>query len=222
MTAGIDGEGAEPRAKHLVESLVAGGALVILAPVLALIAGAVKISSPGPVLYRSERLGRDGRRFNLYKFRSMHVGSAAKRAADGSLLVDVRDARVTPIGRVLRVGLDELPQLWNVVRGDMNLIGPRPDLPHAMELYTPEQRLRLAVRPGITGLAQVAGRTDIPWSERLALDVRYVREQSLALDLRVAAKTLLEFIPPLRRFSRQPRSNRSASVLGHPTAQQRE
>jgi lipopolysaccharide/colanic/teichoic acid biosynthesis glycosyltransferase len=115
------------------------------------------------------------------------------------MLVEKNDARVTRVGRFLRLGFDELPQLWNVLIGQMSLIGPRPDLPHALDLYQGDEALRLSVRPGLTGLAQVSGRTDIPWRERLAYDVQYVRNYSLGLDLRIALLTLVEFIPPLRQ-----------------------
>lgn len=204
MSAFEVGARVEPPVKHATEAVVAGVALVALAPVFLLLASAVKLTSKGPVLYRSIRLGRAGRPFTVYKFRSMYVDSPPKVAPDGSFLVVNGDARVTPVGRFLRLGFDELPQLWNVVHGEMNLIGPRPDLPHALDLYEPEHRLRLAVRPGITGLAQVLGRTAIPWRERLALDVRYVQERSLAMDLRIFLATLSELVPPLRRFSRKP------------------
>jgi lipopolysaccharide/colanic/teichoic acid biosynthesis glycosyltransferase len=182
-----------------------GGAvtgLVVLAPLLLLIAIVVRLDSRGPALYVDERLGVGGRRFRLLKFRSMHVGSPARYNPDGSMLVAADDPRVTRVGRVLRLGFDELPQLWNVLVGDMSLVGPRPDPAWALGKYDPGEEIRMTVRPGITGLAQVVGRTEIPWRDRLALDVRYVREYSLGLDLKLLALTALEVLP-FRHSSRR-------------------
>jgi lipopolysaccharide/colanic/teichoic acid biosynthesis glycosyltransferase len=159
---------------------------------------AIVLDSPGPVLYNSRRLGLNGKEFTLYKFRTMYCGSPPRYLPDGSMSVEKDDPRVTRVGRFLRLGFDELPQLWNVLRGEMSLVGPRPDLPHALGLYQSDEALRLTVRPGLTGLAQVSGRTDIPWRERLVYDVQYVRNYSLRLDLRIAFLTLAEFIVPLR------------------------
>lgn len=173
--------------------------LIVLWPLMGLIAVTIKVGSSGPVLYRSVRLGRGGRVFVMYKFRSMYLGSPQKVAADGSLEVAAKDERVTAIGRLLRFGLDELPQLWNVLRGDMSIVGPRPDLPFALERYQGDERIRISVRPGITGLAQIRGRTSIPWRERLAWDVRYVNECSLGLDFRIMIETVAYMILPWRR-----------------------
>lgn len=172
--------------------------LVVLSPLLLLIAIVVRLGSPGPVFHIDERLGRYGRRFRLIKFRSMHVGSAPRFNNDGSMRVEEKDPRVTGIGRFLRLGFDELPQLWNVLVGEMSLVGPRPDPIWALERYAPGDEVRMQLRPGITGLAQVLGRTNIPWRDRLEIDRRYVRDCSLALDLRVIFLTLFELIPPLR------------------------
>lgn len=188
--------------QRLMDVVAATSGLVLLSPVLVGLAVLVWVTSRGPVLYRSTRLGRHGRPFVLLKFRSMRVGSPPRILPDGSLSVGTKDPRLTPIGRFLRTGLDELPQLLNVLRGDMSLVGPRPDLPHAMELYTQVEARRLKVRPGITGLAQVSGRTAIPWRDRLALDVEYVSTRSLALDVRILFATVLELVPPLRRALR--------------------
>jgi lipopolysaccharide/colanic/teichoic acid biosynthesis glycosyltransferase len=163
----------------------------------------IKLDSPGPVLYLSERMGRNGRSFTMYKFRSMYVNSPVFCHPDGSLRVDKGDPRVTHVGRLLRVGLDELPQLFNVLKGDMSLIGPRPDPLEACSHYRAEDHRRLLVRPGITGLAQVAGRNDIPWRERLAYDIEYVEHQSAWLDCKIAFLTLSEFVPPLRNWRLQ-------------------
>lgn len=185
--------------KRVIDIAVSLLGIVLLAPLMALIAILIKLDSPGPVFYLDERVGWHGEPFVMYKFRSMHVGSPVLRNPDGSLRVEKRDPRVTRVGRVLRLGFDELPQLFNVLKGDMGLIGPRPDPAEALPHYREEDRRRLLVRPGLTGLAQVSGRTDIPWRERLAYDLEYVEHQSLWLDCKIALCTVFEFIPPLRR-----------------------
>jgi lipopolysaccharide/colanic/teichoic acid biosynthesis glycosyltransferase len=136
----------------------------------------------------------------------MYVDSPVLRNPDGSVRVDKDDSRVTRVGRVLRLGFDELPQLLNVLKGDMSLIGPRPDPPEALPHYREEARRKLLVRPGITGLAQVSGRTDIPWRERLKYDIEYVRSRSLWLDFKIAFYTTVEFIPFLRKRRFQSRA----------------
>ena len=166
---------------------IAGTALVVASPVLALAALAVKMTSRGPVLYRQTRVGREGRDFELLKLRTMVEGAETIGAG---LAVDRGDSRITPVGRVLRrLSLDELPQLWNVVRGDMSLIGPRPTLRYQVEQYTPRQRRRLDVKPGLTGWAQVNGRTKLPWDERIELDVWYVEHRSPWVDLKILLRT---------------------------------
>jgi lipopolysaccharide/colanic/teichoic acid biosynthesis glycosyltransferase len=168
---------------------VAGSALALASPVLALAALAVKLTSPGPVLYRQMRVGKDGVDFELLKLRTMVQGAETMGAG---FAVDRGDTRITPVGRILRrLSLDELPQLWNVVRGDMSVIGPRPTLRYQVERYTPRQMRRLEVKPGITGWAQVHGRATLPWDERIELDVWYVEHRSSSLDLRILAKTPL-------------------------------
>ena len=172
---------------------VAGTALALASPVLALAALGVKLSSRGPVLYRQVRVGKDGADFELLKLRTMVPGAESQGAG---FAVDRGDPRITPVGRLLRrLSLDELPQLWNVVRGDMSLIGPRPTLRYQVERYTPRQRRRLEVKPGITGWAQVHGRATLPWDERIELDVWYVEHRSSWLDLKILAMT------PLALFS---------------------
>jgi lipopolysaccharide/colanic/teichoic acid biosynthesis glycosyltransferase len=172
---------------------VAGTALLLASPVLGVAALAVKLGDRGPVLYRQTRVGRDGVDFELLKLRTMVVGAETKGAG---LAVDKGDARITPAGRLLRrLSLDELPQLWNVLRGEMSVIGPRPTLRYQVERYNPRQRRRLEVRPGITGWAQVHGRASLPWAERIELDVYYVEHRSPWLDVKILAKT------PLALFS---------------------
>ncbi|MEN3342811.1 MAG: hypothetical protein V7644_2215 [Actinomycetota bacterium] len=168
---------------------VAGAALLLSSPVLGLAALAVKLADGGPVLYRQTRVGKDGADFELLKLRTMVVGAETQGAG---FAVDRGDPRITPVGRVLRrLSLDELPQLWNVVRGDMSVIGPRPTLRYQVERYTPRQRRRLEVKPGITGWAQVHGRATLPWAERIELDVWYAEHRSFRLDLKILARTPL-------------------------------
>jgi lipopolysaccharide/colanic/teichoic acid biosynthesis glycosyltransferase len=188
--------------KRTVDVVGAGAGLVLLSPLFALIAIAVKAESPGTVFYIDERLGLGGRRFRVVKFRSMRAGSPPRFNPDGSMLVEASDPRVTRVGRILRLGFDELPQLWNVLVGDMSIVGPRPDPVWALEKYAAGDEVRMQVRPGITGLAQVLGRTSIPWKDRLAIDRRYIAEYSLGLDLRVMFLTVFELIPPLRALRR--------------------
>ena len=166
---------------------VAGGALLVASPLLALAALAVKLEDGGPVLYRQTRVGRNGVDFELLKLRTMVVGAETMGAG---LAVNRGDSRITRAGRLLRkLSLDELPQLWNVVRGEMSVIGPRPTLRYQIEQYDDRQRHRLDVKPGITGWAQVNGRAALPWADRIELDVWYVEHRSPLLDLRILART---------------------------------
>jgi lipopolysaccharide/colanic/teichoic acid biosynthesis glycosyltransferase len=170
---------------------VAGASLglALASPFLATAAIAIKLDDGGPVLYRQQRVGKDGREFELVKLRTMVVG--AERQGAG-WAVNHGDPRITRVGNVLRrLSLDEVPQLWNVVRGEMSLIGPRPTLSYQVEQYTPRQRRRLDVRPGVTGWAQVQGRASLPWAERIELDVWYVEHRSPWLDLKILARTPL-------------------------------
>jgi lipopolysaccharide/colanic/teichoic acid biosynthesis glycosyltransferase len=152
----------------------------------------IKLDDGGPVFYRQRRVGLDGREFELLKLRTMEVGAETKGAG---FAVNEGDPRITRAGRLLRrLSLDELPQLWNVVRGDMSLVGPRPTLAYQVERYTPRQRRRLEVRPGITGWAQIHGRARLPWEERIELDVWYVEHRSPLLDLKILARTPLALV----------------------------
>jgi lipopolysaccharide/colanic/teichoic acid biosynthesis glycosyltransferase len=163
--------------------------LVLASPFIAAAAVAVKLQDGGPVLYRQRRVGKDGVEFELLKVRTM-VEGAEKLGA--GYAVDKGDSRITRTGRILRrLSIDELPQLWNVVRGDMSVIGPRPTLSYQVERYTPRQRRRLEVKPGITGWAQVHGRAAVPWEDRIELDVWYVDHRSPKLDLEILARTPL-------------------------------
>ena len=173
-----------PRAADL---LIAAIALAIASPVLLIAAIAIKVDSRGPVIYRAVRAGRDGEAFELFKLRTMHEGNDPVGVGTP---VFAGDSRVTRAGAFLRrFSLDELPNLVNVIRGEMAIVGPRPTLVAQVELYSPQQRRRLEVKPGLTGWAQVNGRAQIPWEERIDLDVWYVEHRSPALDLKILART---------------------------------
>lgn len=183
--------------KSAFDRLAAAVALVVLIPVLAALAAGIKLDDAGPVLFRQTRIGKDGKPFTLYKLRTMVV-DAEDRLADVLALNEVegllfkirKDPRITRMGEWLRRNsLDELPQLINVLIGDMSLVGPRPALPHETDAYGHYVRRRLAVKPGITGLWQVSGRSDLPWDEAVRLDVRYVENWSFVLDLQILWKT---------------------------------
>jgi lipopolysaccharide/colanic/teichoic acid biosynthesis glycosyltransferase len=161
--------------------------LLLCSPLLAGAAIAVRLESRGAVLYRQRRVGRHGRPFDLWKLRTMVPGAEAMGAG---IYVLEGDSRITRVGRLLRrFSLDELPNLVNVLRGDMAIVGPRPTVQEQVDRYTERQRRRLEVKPGITGWAQVNGRTSLPWPERIELDVWYVEHRSLLLDLRILART---------------------------------
>lgn len=177
------------RAKRALDLAVALPLAVALTPVMAGIAVWIRRDSPGPALFRQQRIGYAGRPFALLKFRTMVVG--AERMGAGLAIVE-GDSRITPLGARLRhLSLDELPQLWNIVRGDMSLVGPRPTVASQVELYDARQRRRLLARPGLTGLAQVSGRNAIPWSERIEIDISYVERWSMRRDLAILARTAL-------------------------------
>jgi lipopolysaccharide/colanic/teichoic acid biosynthesis glycosyltransferase len=185
----------EGRGDALNRALDVAGAslgLALTSPLLAVAALAIKLDDGGPILYRQRRVGLDGDEFELVKLRTMEVGAETRGAG---LAVNEGDPRITRAGRVLRgLSLDELPQLWNVVRGDMSLIGPRPTLAYQVERYTPHQRRRLEVKPGITGWAQIHGRARLPWNDRIELDVWYVEHRSPWLDLKILARTPLALL----------------------------
>jgi len=174
--------------RRAFDVVVAGLASVLTAPVVALLALAIRLESAGHPLYTQTRVGRDGRLFAIYKLRTMVRGAEFIGAG---LAIQEGDERITALGRFLRrYSLDELPNLWNVLRGEMSIIGPRPTLAVQVQQYTPRQRGRLAVKPGITGWAQVNGRASLPWSERIELDLWYVEHRSLALDARILGRTI--------------------------------
>jgi lipopolysaccharide/colanic/teichoic acid biosynthesis glycosyltransferase len=172
-----------------VDIAIAGAGLVLASPFLAAAALATKLEDRGPVLYRQTRVGKDGVDFDVLKLRTMVV--EAERMGSG-YAVDRGDPRITRTGRILRrTSIDELPQLWNVLRGDMSIVGPRPTLRYQVEQYDEHQRHRLDLRPGLTGWAQVHGRASLPWAERIELDVWYVGNRSPRVDLEILLRTPL-------------------------------
>ncbi len=197
--------------KRILDATAAAVLLVVLSPLLAVIALAVRLDSPGAAFFRQERLGRGGRVFRMLKFRTMRKGSEHEGSGVYS---DGRDGRVTRVGRFLRrTSLDELPQLWNILRGEMSFVGPRPPLcyhPWPLGQYTEEERRMFLVRPGLTGWAQVNGRRTLPWPERIRLNVRYVEQVSLALDLRILARTV-------RRVASAADNENVGPTVGDPT-----
>jgi len=187
--------------KRVMDLALAVPTLIVLSPLGLALAGLIRLKLGGPVFFRQPRPGRDGRAFELIKFRTM----SSARGADGELLPD--EERLTPFGnRLRRLSLDELPTLWNVARGDMSLVGPRPLLVRYLERYTPEQRRRHDVLPGVTGWAQINGRNAITWEEKFEYDVWYVENVSLGTDLRILFRTMAQVL-----------GKRGISAEGHAT-----
>ncbi len=183
------GQGEGDEVNRAADVVVASVGLVLTSPLLGLAALATRLESGGPVLYRQTRVGWHGEDFEVLKLRSMVVG--AEKLGAG-YAVDQGDRRITRVGRILRrTSIDELPQLWNILRGDMSVIGPRPTLRYQVEQYDEHQRRRLEIRPGLTGWAQVQGRASLPWGDRIELDVWYVDHRSLRVDLGILLKTPL-------------------------------
>jgi lipopolysaccharide/colanic/teichoic acid biosynthesis glycosyltransferase len=177
-----------PVVRRTIDIAVSSLVLLVSAPLVLLAIIAIRLESPGPVIYRQRRVGLDGHEFDVIKLRTMVEGAETIGAG---LAVDAEDPRITRVGAVLRrASLDELPNLVNVLRGEMSLIGPRPTLPVQVEQYSERQRGRLAIKPGITGWAQVNGRAALPWSERIELDLYYIEHRSLALDLTILRRTV--------------------------------
>ena len=181
--------------KRMIDTLLSVLALVILSPLLLLTAVAIKFSSPGPVLFKQQRLGLGGREYTIYKFRSMSVD--AEHTGSG-VYSEAGDPRVTKVGKVIRAtSIDELPQLLNIIKGDMAIVGPRPPLtyhPWPIEVYTPEQLHMFDVRPGITGWAQVHGRKSVEWHERIRMNVWYTQNVSFTLDVRILLMTVFKVL----------------------------
>jgi lipopolysaccharide/colanic/teichoic acid biosynthesis glycosyltransferase len=174
--------------RRLVDIVVSASVLALSSPLLVLAALAIRLESPGPVIYRQRRAGLGGHPFEVLKLRTMVDGAEHLGAG---LAVNANDSRITRVGALLRrTSLDELPNLVNVLRGEMSLIGPRPTLPVQVEQYTERQRGRLSLRPGMTGWAQVNGRASLPWADRIELDLYYIEHRSLALDVRILWRTV--------------------------------
>jgi exopolysaccharide biosynthesis polyprenyl glycosylphosphotransferase len=184
--------------KKIFDIILATLGLILTAPLMLGIALAIRLTSPGPILFVQKRVGLNGRTFNMYKFRTMVPNAEELKTSlshlnemSGPVFKIKDDPRVTPIGRFLRkTSLDELPQLWNVLRQDMSLVGPRPPLPSEVNLYNPSHRKRLSVKPGITCIWQISGRNDIDFDKWMEMDAEYVDNWSLGLDLKILAKTL--------------------------------
>jgi lipopolysaccharide/colanic/teichoic acid biosynthesis glycosyltransferase len=173
--------------RRAIDVIVSAALLALTAPLLAVAMAAIRLESRGPVLYRQRRVGLGGRPFDMLKLRTMVDGAEHLGAG---LAVNENDSRITRVGALLRrTSLDELPNLVNVLRGEMSLIGPRPTVPVQVAQYTERQRRRLAVKPGLTGWAQVNGRASLPWGERIELDLYYIEHRSPALDLRILLRT---------------------------------
>jgi lipopolysaccharide/colanic/teichoic acid biosynthesis glycosyltransferase len=173
---------------RVLDVAIASVALVLTSPVLAAAMVAIRVETPGSPIYRQRRVGKDGEAFEMLKLRTMVSGAETMGAG---LAVNYGDPRITRVGAILRrFSLDELPNLVNVLRGEMSIVGPRPTIQAQVDQYTAEQRRRLEVKPGITGWAQVNGRASLPWHERIELDVWYVQNRSIALDVRILAKTV--------------------------------
>jgi lipopolysaccharide/colanic/teichoic acid biosynthesis glycosyltransferase len=173
---------------RLLDVAIGGVGAIVTAPLVAALAAAIRLESPGHPIYTQTRVGKDGELFSIFKLRTMVRGAEFTGAG---LAIQEGDDRITRLGAFLRrYSLDELPNLWNVVRGEMSIVGPRPTLAVQVEQYTERQRGRLDVKPGITGWAQVNGRASLPWPERIELDLWYVEHRSPALDLKILVRTL--------------------------------
>jgi lipopolysaccharide/colanic/teichoic acid biosynthesis glycosyltransferase len=174
-------------ARRAFDVIVAGAALAAASPLMLVAVLAIRLESRGSAIYRQRRVGRDGRPFDVIKLRTMVTGAEGMGAG---LAISEGDTRITRVGRLLRrTSLDEVPNLVNVLRGDMSIIGPRPTVPVQVDRYTERQRGRLAIKPGITGWAQIHGRTELPWDERIELDLWYIEHRSWRLDLRILWRT---------------------------------
>lgn len=184
--------------KRTLDVTVASAAMLASAPLMAATALAIKLESPGPIIFRQIRVGKDGEHFYCYKFRSMYIDAEQRRAellalneSDGPVFKIKRDPRITRVGRVIRkLSIDELPQLLNVLKGEMSLVGPRPAIPSEVERYTFDQIARLRAMPGITGLQQVSGRSNLDFKRWIELDLQYIAEQSIWKDLEILLKTV--------------------------------
>lgn len=185
----------QKKTKRLLDILISFTLLILLFPLFLLFSFLIKLDSKGSVIFKQKRLGNNGKSFTIYKFRSMYLGSPDLRNLDGSTYNSPNDKRLTKIGKFLREwSLDELPEFWNVLKGDMSLVGPRPDEADAISFYRGRDFLKLKMNPGITGLAMIKGRNIIPWKKRMEWDIKYIENFSLSLDLSILLKTILAVI----------------------------
>lgn len=181
--------------KHILDKIFGIILLLLLSPILAIIAIAIRLDSKGPVIFKQKRLGKDGQIFEIYKFRTMYVDAPDIRNEDGSTFNSDNDPRVTKVGKILRkTSLDELSQIFNILKGEMSFIGPRPDLPDHYNLYTEFDKKKLLVRPGVTGYAQCNGRNNIEWKKRIEMDIYYIENYSLWLDIKILFKTVFSVL----------------------------
>lgn len=189
----------ETLSKRLFDIIVSSILLLLISPILISTMLAIKLNSPGSVFFTQVRVGLNGQIFRMWKFRSMYIDAEQRKAelfaqnemAGGVIFKMKRDPRITPVGRFIRrTSIDELPQLWNVLIGDMSLVGPRPALPKEVALYTPYQRQRLSVLPGITCIWQVSGRSEVPFAQQVEMDLQYIATQSFLGDLKLLLKTI--------------------------------
>ena len=173
--------------KRLIDFLGSGIGLILISPLLIISAILIKLTMPGPLFFKQERVGKDGIKFSILKFRTMKVDREAEKSLDSSKDKD----RITPVGKLLRrTKIDELPQLFNVFKGDMSLVGPRPTIQQQVDNYTKFQLQRLNMRPGMTGLAQVNGNVTLPWEQRIEYDVEYIQRFNVILDFKILFKTI--------------------------------
>jgi lipopolysaccharide/colanic/teichoic acid biosynthesis glycosyltransferase len=195
--------------KRILDIALALFGLIVCAPIFLLVAVLIKLTDGGPVFFVQKRVGKDGVEFDFYKFRSMVLHAdqikeqllAANQHGDHRTFKLRNDPRITPLGRILRrTSLDELPQLWNVLKGDMSIVGPRPPVPQEVALYSEIDRLRLRVQPGLTCLWQISGRAHLPFEKQLELDIAYIMSQSLLLDLQIIARTIPAVISGMGAF----------------------
>lgn len=181
--------------KHILDKIFGVILLILLFPILIIIAVAIRIDSDGPIIFKQKRLGKDGNVFEIYKFRTMYVDAPDLRNEDGSTFNSDNDPRVTKVGNILRkTSLDELAQIFNILKGEMSFIGPRPDLPDHYDLYTEFDKKKLLVRPGVTGYAQANGRNNIEWKKRIEMDIFYIENYSLLLDIKILFKTVFSVL----------------------------
>ena len=181
--------------KHTIDKIFGLILIILISPILLLLSISIKLDSKGPIIFKQKRLGKNGKVFNMYKFRTMYIDAPDLRNEDGSTFNSDDDPRVTKVGKILRkTSLDELPQILNILKGEMSFIGPRPDLPDHYGLYSEDDKKKLLVRPGVTGYAQANGRNSNSWAQRIAMDIYYIENYSLILDIQIFFKTIFSVL----------------------------